>query len=52
MTVCELVAGTSSVVVAVGGPVSETDNGVLLEGERERAPMVCPMVVIPPENWI
>lgn len=39
-------------VVAVGWPVSETDTGVLLEGERDRAPMVCPMVVVLPDNWI
>lgn len=48
----ELVTWTSSVVVAVGWPVSETDTGVLLEGERDRAPMVCPMVVVLPDNWI
>lgn len=50
--VFELVIGTSPMVVAVGRPVSETDILVLLEGERDRAPMVCPMVVVFPDNWI
>lgn len=52
MMVFELVTGISPVVVAVGRPISETDTGVLLEGERDRAPMVCPMVVVLPDNWI
>lgn len=50
--VFELVSGTSPVVVAVGRPVSEADTGVFLEGERDRAPIVCPMVVVFPDNWI
>lgn len=50
--VFELVSGTSPVVVAVKRPVSEIDTGVLLEGEHDRAPMVCPMVVVFPDNWI
>lgn len=50
--VFELVSGTSPVVMAVGRPVSKTETGVLLEGERDRAPMVCPMVVVFPDNWI
>lgn len=52
VVVFELVTGNSPVVVAVGRPVSETDSGVLLEGERDRTPMVCPMVVVFPDNWI
>lgn len=32
-------------------PESETDT-LFLEGERDRTPMVCPMVVVWPENWI
>lgn len=47
MIVFELVTETSRVVVAAA-----TDAGVLLEGERDRAPMVCPMVVVFPDNWI
>lgn len=39
-------------VEASGRPVSEMDTGVVLEGERDRAPMVCPMVVVFPDNWI
>lgn len=50
--VFELVTGTSPGVAAVGRPGSETDTGVLLEGERDRAPMVCPMVVVFPDNWM
>lgn len=46
--VFELVTGTRPVVVADGRVVS----GVLLVGERDRAPMVCPMVVVVPDNWI
>lgn len=48
----ELVTGTSPVVVTGGRPASDTDTGVLLEGEHDRAPMVCPMVVVFPDNWI
>lgn len=50
--VFELVTGTIIGVLAVGRPVSETDTGVHLEGERDRAPMVCPMVVVFPDKWI
>lgn len=50
--VFELETGTSRVVVAGERPLSEIDTGVLLEGERDRAPMVCPMVVVLPDNWI
>lgn len=50
--VFELVTGNSCVVVAGEQLVSETDTGVLLEGERDSAPMVCPMVVVLPDNWI
>lgn len=52
MMVFELVTGTSPEAVDAGQPASETDIGVLLEGERDRAPMVCPMVVVFPDNWI
>lgn len=50
--VFELVTKTGPVVVAVGWLVSETDIDVLVEGEHDRAPMVCPMVVVFPDNWI
>ena len=40
------VTGTSPWVAAV------SEREVLLEGERDRAPMVCPMVVVFPDNWI
>lgn len=45
-------AGTGSVVEVAGNPVSETETGMFLEGERDRAPIVCPMVVVFPDNWI
>lgn len=50
--VFELVTRSSPVVVAVGPTVSETDAGVFLEGEHDRAPMDCPMVVVFPDKWI
>lgn len=50
--VFELVTETSPVVVALGWVVSETDTGVLVEEEHDRAPMVCPMVVVFPDSWI
>lgn len=46
MTLLELVTGTSSVAVAVGWPVSDTDTGA----ECDRAPIVCPIVVVLPDN--
>lgn len=46
--VFELVSGTRPAMAAV----SEADTGVLLEGERDKAPIVCPMVVVVPDNWI
>lgn len=52
MTVFELRNGRSRVVVAGECPVSERDTDGPLEGERDRAPMVCPMVVVFPDNWI
>lgn len=48
----KFVTGTSPVVVTVERPVSETDTGVLLEGECDRVPMVCPMAVVFPDSWI
>ncbi len=50
--VFELVTGIGPVVVAVGWSASETDTGVLIEGENDRAPTVCPIVVVFPDNWI
>lgn len=50
--VFELVTGTSPGMATVGRVGSETETDVLLEGERDRAPMVCPMVVVFPDNWI
>lgn len=50
--VFELVPGTSPVVVALEWVIFETDTGVLVGGEHDRAPIVCPMVVVFPDNWI
>lgn len=44
--------GTSPELEVAGNPVSETEPGMFLEGERDRAPIVCPMVVVFPDNWI
>lgn len=42
-----------TVVVVIGGlPETERDTGVLLEGEHDTAPMVCPMVVVFPDIWV
>lgn len=46
---CE--AETNPVPDAVGWPPSERGTGAFLEGERDRAPMVCPMVVVFPDSW-
>lgn len=46
MTLLKLVTGTSSAPVAGGWPVSDTDTGA----ECDRAPMVCPIVVVLPDN--
>lgn len=53
MMAFKLVAGTSPVVVVkVVGPHSfETDPGVNLEAECDRAQVVCPIVAFP-GNWI
>lgn len=50
--VFELITVLSAVVMAAGPPVPETDTGVLLDGKSDRAPMVCPIIVVRPENWI
>lgn len=39
-------------VTAAGRPVPQTGPGVLLEGDSDRAPMVCPIMVVLPDNWI
>lgn len=49
MMAIELVTGTSP-VVASRHP--ETETCVPLEGECDRAPIVCPIVVVFPDNWI
>lgn len=50
--ILELSTVLSAVVTAAGRLVPETDTGVLLDGESDRAPMVCPIIVVLPDNWI
>lgn len=48
----EVMTGTSPAVVAVGQLGIEGDTVVLFEGEHERVPIVCSMVVVCPVNCI
>lgn len=41
----------SAVVKAAGRSAPGADAGVLLEGDSDRAPMVCPIMVVLPDNW-
>lgn len=41
----------SAGVTAAGRSVPGTDTGALLDGESDRAPMVCPIIVVLPDNW-
>lgn len=51
--VLELTAVLGAVVTAAGRPVPQTDPAVLLgEGDSDRAPMVCPIMVVLPDSWI
>lgn len=49
--VLELITALSATVTAAGRLVPQTDTGVLLDGESDRAPMVCPIIVVLPDNW-
>lgn len=48
----EVMTGTSPAEEAVGQLGIEADTDVLFVGERERAPIVCPMVVVFPVSCI
>lgn len=51
--VLELITVLSAAVTAAGRPVPQTDPAALLgEGESDRAPMVCPIIVVLPDSWI
>lgn len=50
--VFELITVLSGVVTAAGRLVPERDTGVLLDGESDRAPMVCPIIAVLPDSWI
>lgn len=50
--VFELETRSSPGTVAGRRPGCGTDTGVLLDGELDRAPMVWPIAVVFPANWI
>lgn len=52
MTILALLVKTTPVDVTARGPVSETDTAVLLVGECDRAPTVCPRLTVRPDSWI
>lgn len=52
VTILALLTNITPVDVAAGGPVSETDTGMLLVAECDRAPTVCPRLTVRPDNWI
>lgn len=53
MAVITVVYGTSPVVVAAAEKlVPIADTGMVSEGEYDSAPIVCPVDVVFPVNWI